>query len=76
MMDGWDWLWGALMMLLLWGSLAAIVVFAAGTFASRSHRRSDEPTDPQTILENRFARSEISQEEYEELKRALGSRAA
>jgi hypothetical protein len=41
MMDGWDWLWGALMMLLLWGSLAAIVVFAAGTFASRSHRRSD-----------------------------------
>jgi putative membrane protein len=76
MMDGWEWFWGVVMMLLLWGALAAIVVFAVGTIASRSHRRSDETTDPQTILENRFARGEISQEEFEERKRALGSRAA
>lgn len=76
MMDGWDWFWGVLMMLLLWGGLAAILVFAVGMFASRSHRRSDEPTDARTILENRFARGEISQEEFEERKRALGSRAA
>ena len=26
MMDGWDWVWGASMMLLVWGGLAAVLV--------------------------------------------------
>jgi hypothetical protein len=28
MMDGWDWFWGTLMMLVFWGGLTAVVVFA------------------------------------------------
>jgi putative membrane protein len=76
MMNGWDWFWGAFMMLLLWGGLAAVIVFAVGAFSGRSRRSSGEATDPELILETRFARGEISQEEYEERKKVLASRAA
>lgn len=73
-MNGWDWFWGALMMVLFWGALVAVIVYlvrASGT----SHRRDvGEAKDPQTILETRFAKGEISEEEYEERKRVLGSR--
>lgn len=76
-MDGWDWVWGALMMVLFWGGLIAIVVFAVTTaLSARSRRDVSEPTDPQAILEERFARGEISEEEFEERKRLLRSRAA
>ena len=73
MMDGSDWFWGVLMMLLLGGGFVAIVVYAVGTFAVRPHRRSDDPADSQAVLEHRFAKGEISQEEFEERKRALRS---
>lgn len=81
MMDGWDWFWGAFMMLLFWGGLAAVIVFSVRAFGGGSRRSSGETTDakttdPETILETRFARGEISQEEFEERKRVLGSRAA
>lgn len=76
MMDGWDWFWGAFMMLLFWGGLAAVIVFAVRAFGGSSRRTSDETTDASTILETRFARGEISQEEFEERRRVLESRAA
>ena len=76
MMDGSDWFWGVLMMLLLGVGFMAMVVFAVGTFAGRPHRRSDDPADAQAVLEDRFAKGEISQEEFEERKRAIRSRAA
>lgn len=76
MMDGWDWFWGALMMLLFWGGLAAVIVFAVRAFGGSSRRWSNEKTDAVTILEARFARGEISREEFEERKSALISRAA
>ena len=75
-MDGSDWFWEVLMMLLVGGGFVAIVVFAVGTLADRPHRRSDDPADGQAVLEDRFAKGEISQEEFEERKRALRSRAA
>jgi putative membrane protein len=75
MMDGWDWFWGTLMMLVFWGGLAAVIVFAIKAFGG-GRRGSSEKTDAVTILESRFARGEISQEEFVERKRVLGSRAA
>jgi len=77
MMDGSDWFWGAFMMLLFWGGLAAVIVFAARSFGGGGSRRSEgETTDAETILEIRFAKGEISQEEFEERRRVLRSRDA
>lgn len=76
MMDGWDWFWGAFMMLLFWGGLAAVIVFAVRAFGGSSRGTSGETSDATTILEARFARGEISREEFEERKRVLESRAA
>lgn len=73
MMDGWDWLWGALMMLLFWGGIAAVIGFAIRALAGTSRRSAG---DAELILETRFARGEISREEFEERKRVLGSRSA
>lgn len=73
-MDGSDWLWGALMMLLFWGGLAAVIVFAVRASSGRGSRPSSgEAIDARTILEGRFAKGEISQEEFEQRKRVLGS---
>lgn len=73
MMDGWDWVWGTLMMLAFWGGLAFVVVFAVRVGTSRAGPA--EGPDATTILENRFARGEISQEEFEDRKRVLASSA-
>ena len=75
MMDGWDWVWGALMMLAFWGGLAAVVVFAVRTLSRGSPRDSAEAPSPdaRTILENRFANGEISEEEFEQRTKALAS---
>jgi len=75
MMNGWDWFWGALMMILFWGGLAAAVVIAVRTFG-RPHRDADRATDAKAILEARFARGEISREELEDGRKALDPRAA
>lgn len=72
-MDGWDWFWGAFMMLLFWGVPAAVIVVAVRAFGARSQRDAGAAEDPQTILENRFAKGEISEEELEERKRVLAS---
>ena len=75
MMDGSDWIWGALMMLVFWGGLVAVVVFAARWLGGGSRRDSGVggTPDARTVLENRFARGEISQEEFEQRKRVLES---
>jgi putative membrane protein len=75
MMDGWDWVWGTLMMLVFWGGLAAVVVLGVRAFGGGSRRGSEDTQvpDAKTVLENRFARGEISQEEFEQRKRVLES---
>jgi len=72
-MDGgfhWGWmLFGGLMMLLFWGGLIALAVviirsFGGGT--SGSGQGSDKPA--LQILEERYAKGEISQEEFETMR--------
>ena len=74
MMDGWDWVWGALMMIVFWGGLAAVVIVGVRAFGGNSRRGSGEAETPdaRAVLDARFARGEISQEEYEDRKRVLG----
>ena len=75
MMWGYGWGWwvlGTLMMLVFWGGLAALVVFGIRGW-NRPHDGSPQSgrSDAKAILEERFARGEISQEEFEERKRVL-----
>jgi putative membrane protein len=72
--DNWGgWIAGALMMLLFWGGLVALVVFLVRGYGPRSShgeekRRGQEARD---ILAERFARGEISEDEFEQRRRVL-----
>lgn len=68
-------IFGALMMLLFWGGLIALVVFAVRAFsASGSQDKPRAGSDGESALEivkMRYARGEISKAEYEEITRDL-----
>lgn len=84
MMMGWDmgWTWGGmlfgtLMMILFWGGLVALVVVAVRALAgssSQSNRHSEsapkQPT-PLEILQSRYAKGELGDEEYERMRQTL-----
>lgn len=46
MMDGWDWIWGTLMMVVFWGGLAAVVVVGVRAFGGNPRRASGETETP------------------------------
>lgn len=72
MMDGWDWVWGTVMMIVFWGGLAAVVVVAVRAFGGDRRTTETRAPDARAILEARFARGEISNEELHDGLRALG----
>ena len=72
MMDGTDWFWGILMMVLFWGGLAAVIAFAVRAWGTRPGQNA-RPLDARAILEGRFARGEISREEFEDWRKVLES---
>lgn len=72
-MDGWDWFWGLLMMIAFWGGIAAVIVIAVRAFGTP--RRPEHP-DAEAILRNRYARGEISEEEFQTRMNVLDRRAA
>lgn len=68
-------LFGGIMMLLFWGGLIALTVIAvravwnAGSGSERSSRKSG--SDAIEIAQQRYARGEISREEFLEIKKDL-----
>jgi uncharacterized membrane protein len=60
------------MMIGFWGGLVAAVVVGVRLFGGS--RRGFEEPDATTILRNRYARGEISDQELEERMTVLGSR--
>jgi putative membrane protein len=68
-----DWWWMMLIgwgfMLLFWGAIIALVIWAVRQFAGR--RELDR--SPLDIARERYARGEITQEQYEEIRRTLSS---
>jgi putative membrane protein len=55
-------------MAIFWGGLVALIVWAVRQSTPASGQGRPDPT---TILEERFARGEISKEEFEESRRVL-----
>lgn len=78
MMD-WQWGWGAMMfgglgMLLFWGLVVGLVIWGVrGLAGSSGPAPGSSPPTPLEILQARYARGEISREEYETIRRDLQS---
>lgn len=64
--DGWGWLWMAAMMVLVWGGIITVAVFAVRAFTGP--RAGDQALE---VLRQRLASGEISQEEFEKTRKAL-----
>jgi putative membrane protein len=64
--DGWSWLWMAAMMVLFWGGIIALAVFAIRSFTGS--KSNDQALD---VLRRRFASGEITQDEFEKTRKAL-----
>ena len=73
--DGWGWghmFFGSIMMVLFWGGLIILIVFAVRSMSAGSTRGGPAPgSRALDILEERYARGEIDHEEYEDRKRRL-----
>jgi putative membrane protein len=62
--NGWTWVWMSLMMILFWGGLIVFGVWAVRSFADRRG-------SPLEIARERFARGEITREQFEEIQRGV-----
>lgn len=77
MMWGWGpgwagWLVMVLFMLVFWGGLIVLAVWAIRSFSpGRGERSTNPPGGAMAILEERFARGEIDREEFESRKAGL-----
>ena len=65
---GWWMLFGSVWFIFFWG----IVIWAVVRLTQRGERSDEEPT-ALSIAKRRYARGEISREEYEQLRRDLAS---
>lgn len=73
MMWGWsEWGWLPMMlgMILFWGGLIWFAVWLVRR-TDRGSTRESTPSDPRAILEERFARGEIDEEEFDRRTKVL-----
>ena len=75
---GWGpgtWIAMGLMMLVFWGVVAFLVVYAVRSLGRRTPDSGTPPSDPALrILDERFARGEIDADEYNQRRELLRSR--
>lgn len=67
--DGWGWIWMGGMMVLFWGAVILLAVWAIRSLTG-SRGSADSALD---ILRRRLAAGEISSEEFEKTRKALGA---
>lgn len=73
-MDGWGHMgggWGATVMIALWIIVIAAVVFAIVRITKGAAQSEPGSQSPMDILKRRYARGEISKEEFQERKKEL-----
>ncbi len=74
---GWWMLWGGLMMVLFWGAIIALVVWAIQGVTRRQsvhterHQTSPSERPPLEIAKERYARGDIARDEFEQIKKDL-----
>ena len=70
-MTGWGMGLGLLVMILIWGGLIALGVWLVRALFPHASRPAGQDLTAREILDRRFARGEISPEEYDAIKRAI-----
>jgi putative membrane protein len=69
---GWWMMFGFIWMLVFWGVIIALVVWGIKKLTERGPKSSTtEKGDPLNIAKERYARGEISREEFEQIKKDL-----
>lgn len=66
---GWWMAFGGLWMLIFWGGLIALIVWGIIKITGRDS--STQKRNPLDVAKERYARGEISREEFEQLRRDL-----
>ena len=66
---GWWMVFGGIWMLLFWGGLIALIVWGINRLTG--HSRSAQTRPALDIARERYARGEISREEFEQIKKDL-----
>jgi putative membrane protein len=71
--DGWGsaGVTGMLMMIVVWGGLIALAVWAVVRFTRTEHSPGSTIEPPRAILDRRFASGEITADEYAQARRIL-----
>ena len=64
--DGWSWIWMAAIMVLFWGGIIGVAIYAVRAFTTP--RGNDPAMD---VIRRRLAAGEISEEEFEKTRKAL-----
>jgi putative membrane protein len=74
-MMGWGWGWGTLgaVHMVLWWALVLLGIAVLARWLFGASRRDDGGGNALAILSERYARSEISKDEYEQKKRELST---
>ena len=65
--EGWNWVWMAATMVLIWGGVIVLAVWAIRALAA-PRQTGDQAID---VLRKRLASGEITSEEFERTKKAL-----
>lgn len=70
---GWWMLWGAFMMIFFWGGLIALAVWVVRSFSDGRESDGGESSRSRALIvaEERYARGEISREEFLRIKTDL-----
>ncbi|TWI23741.1 putative membrane protein [Mesorhizobium tianshanense] len=73
-MSNWGWghmAFGGVMMVVFWGGIILLVVLLARGFGGGERRDAPSRQSPIDILQERFAKGEIDQKEYDDRRRTL-----
>lgn len=65
----WWWIFGGFWMLIFWGGLIALIVWGIKKLTERGDTASKH--DPLDVAKGRYARGELSREEFEQIKNDL-----
>ena len=66
---GWWMGFGVLWMVIFWGGLIALIIWGVNRFSRRNG--SSRKQDPLDVAKERYAKGEISREEFERIKKDL-----
>ncbi len=70
---GWGWMvFGGIFMVIFWGGLIALIIWGVTRLSRRDGSAPPAPKhDPLEIAKERYAKGELSREEFEQLKKDL-----